>query len=173
MGNSKKPDFTKTDKNPFNHYMAAAVPFLGLLPRHPAGPADNASEAEPESVNETVNESEPQPAPEPESKPNAVNDPQPNPIPVQENVAESKKTREARDKENGKQHIHIILPKYQADALKKMAISYGLTVTNFMQETIEMHLNGDWKARLEQMQLNQKKMEFKKEDIGGIAPINK
>lgn len=147
----QKPDFTKTSKNPFMHNMAAAAEFLGPLP----------------SANPTESESEP--TIEPEATPNPTTEP----IQAKDTTSETKKTREARDKENGKQHIHIILPKYQADALKRMSKSYGMTVTEFMQETIEMHLNGDWKARLELMQLNQRKLEFVKENFAGIEPINK
>ena len=169
----QKPDFKETQQNPFVHNMAAAAEILGFRPVDKSAKSETASEPKTEPTPEPESQAVTETAPTSEQKTEPVTEQQPESVKNPDTALDNKKTREARDKENGKQHIHIILPKYQADALKKMAISYGLTVTNFMQETIEMHLNGDWKARLEQMQLNQKKMEFKKEEFVGIEPINK
>lgn len=163
---NKKPDFTKTQLNPFQVGVNAATEILGLPPQMPEKNT---------ILNKVVNETT---TDEIMVEPNtqsdvttAIKDKEEQNKSLAKAVA--KKTREAIDKEKGKAHVHLILPQYQADALKRMAKLSGMTVTEFMFETIEMHLNNDWQPVLAQFQQNQKKLGFGKKPLGDKDLFNK
>lgn len=127
-----KKDFSNTSLNPFAVGKAAAAEVLGLT--------EKAEFAAAETKDETISA---ETAPE-----------------IMEKTPAKKKSREARDKENGKQSLHVILPAAQVEAIKMLASNTGLSTTQFVQRMIQTHMDSDWKPIIDQFMMTQKKLGF-------------
>ena len=137
-----KKDFSNTSLNPFAMGKAAAADVLGITKQ--AAPAD-------EAENEIIKEA-PAPAETIEETP-------------------AKKSREARDRANGRQSLHVILPAAQVEAIKMLASNTGLSTTQFMQRIIQAHMESDWKPVIDQFMMTQRKLGFGTKPLGSDKNI--
>lgn len=126
-----KKDFTNTPFNPFANAKAAAESVIGVPESQNANEDDTR-----DTTTSNDNETDEEPA------------------------IKIKKSRSDKDKEKGRQHLHVILPAYQVDAIKGMASTTGMSVTDFLTKTFDTHIRGDWKTLLEQYHMSQKKLGF-------------
>ena len=58
----------------------------------------------------------------------------------------------------GKQHIHLILPDRQADIIKQLAKMTGVSVNQFMSQSIETLYEEHWKPVVEVLEQNRHKL---------------
>ncbi len=58
----------------------------------------------------------------------------------------------------GKQHVHLLLPDNQANMIKELAKFSGVSVNQFMQDTLENLYQEKWKNVYDMMQQMQHKM---------------
>ena len=58
----------------------------------------------------------------------------------------------------GKQHIHLILPDRQADIIKQLAKRTGVSVNQFMSQSIETLYEEHWKPVVEVLEQNRHKL---------------
>ena len=137
-----KKDFSNTSLNPFAVGKAAAAEVLGIT--------EKAEFAAAETKDETISA---ETAPE-----------------IMEKTP-AKKSREARDKENGKQSLHVILPAAQVEAIKMLASNTGLSTTQFMQRIIQAHMDSDWKPIIDQFMMTQRKLGFGTKPLGSDKNI--
>lgn len=58
----------------------------------------------------------------------------------------------------GRQHIHLILPDYQADMIKSLAKMTGVSVNQFMIQAVDTMYEEHWKPVVEILQQNRHKL---------------
>ena len=139
-----KKDFSNTSLNPFAVGKAAAAEVLGIT--------EKAEFAAAETKDEIIKEAQA-------------------PAETMEKTPAKKKSREARDKENGKQSLHVILPAAQVEAIKMLASNTGLSTTQFMQRIIQAHMDSDWKPIIDQFMMTQRKLGFGTKPLGSDKNI--
>lgn len=84
-------------------------------------------------------------------------------------LPESKKTTPKRTFE-GKQHIHLLLPNEQAEAIKHLAKIRNLSVNKLMQEILEKVIL-EWKPALDQLEAITKKCNVTTRDNTDKDPL--
>ena len=69
-----------------------------------------------------------------------------------------------------RQHIHLILPNRQAEIIKMLAKSSGVSLNQFMSSWIENMYQREWSPLVEQIELTQKKLGLKPPKINKNVP---
>lgn len=74
------------------------------------------------------------------------------------NNNEEKTAKKGPRQFHGKQHIHLILPDRQADMIKQLAKISGLSVNQFMSQTVDQLYEDRWKPVVEALEQNRHKL---------------
>lgn len=162
-----KKNFTNTPLNPFANAKAAAESVIGVTAAQNVNDETNDDKLESDKSFVESNSSKDTADNYPPIYHNKKDENTPSDYPLsyfnkmnKEPAPKIKKSRCDKDKEKGRQHLHVILPAYQVEAIKGMAISTGMSLTDFLTKTFDAHLKGDWKPLLEQYHMSQKKLGF-------------